>query len=213
MRSTAQWRAVAARVCCKTSLVAALAGAAVAGCNTPPTVVDAGVQDATAGEPMTIDGAQCNAVIASHPDEGANHIACTTPATYLTTPPSSGSHYPVWPLPGTYTTAIPWGNLVHLMEHGGVVIVYNCGATGCADELARAQTFVAGVSDSACTPARVILMPDPTLDVRWAAAAWTWTLRADCFDDAAFSQFVVEHLGHGLEDGICGGAALADLCR
>ena len=98
------------------------------------------------------------------------------------------------------------------MEHGGVVIVYNCGATGCADELARAQAFVAAVSDSACTPARVILMPDPTLDVRWAAASWTWTLRADCYDDAAVSQFVAAHLGNGLET-VCGGAAIANLCQ
>jgi hypothetical protein len=206
VRSTAPWRAVAA------SLVAA-----VAGCSSPPaTVVDAGGQDATAGEPvsgepMTVDGSQCNAVIADHADEGANHIACTTPATYLTMPPSSGNHYPIWPAPGTYTAAIPWGHLVHFMEHGGVVIVYNCGATGCADELARAQAFVAGIADAACTPARVIMMPDPTLDVRWAASAWTWTLRADCYDDAAFSQFVAEHLGHGLE-AVCGGAAIANLC-
>ena len=57
----------------------------------------------------------------------------------------------------------------------------------------------------------MILAPDPTLAVRWAATAWTWTLRADCFDEAAFSQFVGDHLGHGLE-AVCGGAALADLC-
>ncbi len=88
------------------------------------------------------------------------------------------------------------------MEHGGAVIAYNCGAAGCADELARAQTFVAGITDAACTPARVILMPDPTLDVRWAATAWTWTLRAECFDDAAFTQFIADHLGHGLESGV-----------
>ena len=201
MRSTAPWRAAAA------SLVAA-----VVGCSSPPTaVVDAGVEDATVSEPVTVDGAQCSAVIANHTDEGALHIACTTPATYLTTPPSSGNHFPRWPTAGTYTAAIPWGNLVHFMEHGGVVIAYNCGAAGCADELARAQTFVAGITDAACTPARVILMPDPTLDVKWAAAAWTWTLRAECFDDAAFTQFIAEHLGHGLE-AVCSGYAVTDLC-
>ena len=201
MRSTAPWRAAAA------SLVAA-----VAACSSPPaSVVDAGGQDATVNEPVTVDGAQCSAVIANHTDEGAQHIACTTPTTYLTMPPSSGNHYPTWPAPGAYTTPIPWGHLVHFMEHGGVVIVYNCGAAGCADEITRAQTFVAGIADVACTSARVILMPDPTLDVRWAASAWTWTLRAECFDDASFSQFVGDHLGRGLET-VCGGAAIADLC-
>jgi hypothetical protein len=162
---------------------------------------------------MPVDGAQCSAVIANHADEGAAHIACTTPATYLTTPPSSGNHFPRWPNAGTYDATIPWGNLVHFMEHGGVVIAYNCGAAGCADELARAQTFVAGIADTSCTPARVILEPDPTLDVgvRWAASAWTWTLRAECFDDTAFAQFVAEHLGHGLE-AVCSGYPVTDLC-
>jgi hypothetical protein len=199
VRSTALWRAAAA------SLI-------VAGCgSSPATVVDAGAQDATVSEPVTVDGSQCNAVIANHPDEGAQHIACTAPATYLTMPPSSGNHYDRWPSAGTYTTAIPWGNLVHFMEHGGVVIAYNCGAAGCADEIARAQAFVAAIADAACTPARVVLMPDPTLDVKWAAASWTWTLRAPCFDDAAFTQFIAEHLGHGLE-AVCSGYPATDLC-
>ena len=205
MRSTALWRAAVASL----TVGAAIAAA---GCSSPPTtIVDAGIEDATVNEPVTVDGAQCSAVIASHTDEGAQHIACTTPATYLTTPPSSGNHFPRWPNAGTYDAAIPWGNLVHFMEHGGVVIAYNCGAAGCTDELARAQAFVAGIADAACTPARVIMMPDPTLDVRWAAAAWTWTLRAECFDDVAFTQFVADHLGHGLE-AVCGGYAVNDLC-
>jgi len=207
VRSTALWRAAAV------SLAAVVTAGVGAGCvDPPPFRADAGVTDATVSEPMMVDGAQCTAVIENHPEEGFTHIACTAPATYLTTPPSSGNHFSRWPNAGVYDAPIPWGNLVHFMEHGGVVIVYNCGAAGCADEVARAQTFVAGVFDSACTPARVILAPDPTLgDVRWAAAAWTWTLNAACFDDTAFTQFVGEHLGHGLE-AVCSGYAVTDLC-
>jgi hypothetical protein len=199
----ALWRAAA--------VSAALAGAA-AGCSQPPeTLADSGVRDAPINEPTTLETAQCTATIQNHPDEGALHIACTSPATYLTVPPSSGNHYPTWPAADTYDAPIPWGHLVHFMEHGGVVIAYNCGAAGCADEVARAQTLVAAVADAACSPARVILVPDPTLDVRWAAAAWTWTLRAPCFDAAAFSQFVVDHLGRAAET-VCSGYTLAELC-
>ena len=43
----------------------------------------------------------------------------------------------------------------------------------------------------------MILAPDPTLPVRWAASAWTWTLRADCFDETAFRQFYADHYDHG----------------
>ena len=38
----------------------------------------------------------------------------------------------------------------------------------------------------------VILTPDPTLDVRFAAAAWGHVLRASCFDRQAFGDFIAE---------------------
>ena len=38
---------------------------------------------------------------------------------------------------------------------------------------------------AACSRPPVILVPDPTLDVTWAAAAWHNTLRARCFDEDA----------------------------
>ena len=82
-----------------------------------------------------------------------------------------------------------------------MVIVYNCGAAGCRRRDSRARRR----SSTRCPPIRsvhaghrVILAPDPTLPVRWAATAWTWTLRADCFDEAAFGQFYADHYGHGL---------------
>jgi hypothetical protein len=201
VKSIALWRAG----------IASVAAAAI-GCVQPPPQADGGgVSDAAPGEPMTVDGAQCNAVVQNQALEGFTHIPCTSATTYMTVPPSSGNHYPTWPNSGTYDAPIAWGHLVHFMEHGGVVVVHNCGTAGCPDDIARAQALVAGVVDTACTPARVIMMPDPTLDVRFAAASWTWTLRADCFDETAFQQFVVEHLGRGLET-VCGGYAIPDLC-
>lgn len=216
MKSTAPWRA---------AVVNLVAGLVAAGCSSgphgsydaayepmprEPVPVDAGA-DADGGG---IDGAQCAAVIEQHPEEGFTHIYCTSPTNYQTDPPSSGNHYGCWPEYRTFDVPVPWGNLVHALEHGAVVIVYNCGDAGCPDEVAHAQAFIdAAPLDPACgTSRRVILAPDPTLEVRWAASAWTWTLRADCFDDAAFGQFYADHLGHGRE-AICGGGApYANLC-
>ena len=96
-----------------------------------------------------------------------------------------------------------------------VVIVYNCGSAGCADEVARAQAFIDALPlDSARLPVdrRVILAPDPTLPVRWAASAWTWTLRADCFDETAFRQFYTDHYDQAAESICSGGAPYANLC-
>ena len=42
--------------------------------------------------------------------------------------------------------------------------------------------------------------------------AWTWTLQADCFDEAGFTQFYADHYGHGREIVCSGGAPYANLC-
>jgi hypothetical protein len=178
-----------------------------------PVPVDA-IPDAGAdAQTVDADGSACGVLVENHPDEGAYHIACTSPAVYNTDPPSSGNHFPIWAAYQTYTFPVPWGNLVHSLEHGAMVIVYNCPA-GCADEVASAQAWIDGLpADPACGSQRIVLAPDPTLGVRWAASTWTWTLRSDCFDPAAFMQFYADHYGHGREV-VCGGGAntLDTLC-
>ena len=212
MRSIARWRAAGAsraraqRGWATVLLTSGLTFAACGGGN-------AVLRDASY-EAMTVDGAQCAAVIAQHQEEGFNHIACTSATDYQTQPPSSGNHFGCWPEYRTFDVPVPWGNLVHALEHGAVVIVYNCGGAGCPDEVARAQAFIDALPlDPTCGGShRVILAPDPTLPVRWAATAWTWTLQADCFDDTAFGQFYADHYGHGREDVCSGGAPYENLC-
>jgi hypothetical protein len=166
--------------------------------SSPAGEVDAGA--------MQIVGGTCPAVVAQHPDEGAFHVNCTPVPTYGTKPPSSGNHYPIWADYKTYDAPVPWGHLVHSLEHGAVVIVYNCPG-GCPDEVAAAQAMIDSLPvDAICTAPtkrRVILAPDPTLDIRWAASAWTWTLRASCFSAAAFGDFAKAHYGMGGEN-LCG---------
>jgi Protein of unknown function (DUF3105) len=178
-----------------------------------PVNVDAGGDGPDA---MTVDGAQCTAVIESHTAEGAIHIPCTSTPSYGTQPPSSGNHFGCWPEYRTFDVPVPWGNLVHGLEHGAVEIVYNCGSAGCPDEVGRAQTFIDSLPLDAAggcpSTRRVILAPDPTLPVRWAATAWTWTLRADCFDETAFGQFYADHYDRAPESICSGGAPYADLC-
>jgi len=154
----------------------------------------------------------CPAVLAAPlgvsewPDEGANHEVLCSTVCYGTNPPSSGHHYGTWPIYKTYAQPVPWGFLVHGMEHGAVIVSYNC-PCGCADEVAAAQAWIDSLPpDASCASRpRIVLAPDPTLDVRWAAAAWRWTLRAETFDAAAFGAFFSAHYDHASES-ICGGA-------
>ncbi len=147
----------------------------------------------------------CNAVVEEHPIEGFLHVDVCSPVTYETRPPSSGNHYPVWAAYKSYPAAIPEGFWVHNLEHGAVVFSYNCPG-GCASDIAAAQALIDGApQDPVCDPtagdpsARFVMTPDPNLDVEFAASAWGWTLRADCFDPGAFGAFVQAHYGNGRE--------------
>src|SRR5262245_59267371 len=57
---------------------------------------------------------------AGHVQPGESH----TP--YNSDPPTSGEHYPVPAQAGFYTEALPDEQLVHNLEHGYVIIWYNC---------------------------------------------------------------------------------------
>lgn len=206
MRSTARWPAAAASALALFIVTLGCNGSPTPGTDTVTPPAEAGVAPLDGSTLLSDagDGGACTTTIQQWPDEGATHVSCMSDVDYLTEPPSSGNHYTCWAAYQTYTAPIPWGNLVHSLEHGAIVIVYNC-PQGCAEEVASIQSFIGGLPlDSDCAPSlgkdRIILMPDPTLvGVRFAASAWTWTLRADCFDPLAFRQFFDDHYDHGRE--------------
>lgn len=62
----------------------------------------------------------------SIPALGRDHIADTSPFTYNSNPPTSGSHSEQWEKPGIYTQPLNDRKLVHSLEHGYIIISYNC---------------------------------------------------------------------------------------
>jgi hypothetical protein len=179
-----------------------LAACLAAGCSSssPGAADGAGPAPQPDGGTATGDGAaSCKVELAMPADEGANHVAECAPVTYGSRPPSSGNHYGRWAVFKVYSKPVPWGYLVHAMEHGAVVIAYNC-PTGCAADVARATALVESTPPkAACSRPPVILVPDPTLDVTWAAAAWHNTLRAPCYDEDALKTFITAHRDRGPE--------------
>ena len=141
----------------------------------------------------------CQVQRATPPDEGGAHVELCAAVSFMSKPPASGAHYPSWPVFRTYAAPVPWGFVVHGMEHGAVVLAYNCPG-GCPQEVAAATAAIAKVPvKPGCGRAPVIMMPDPTLDTRWAAAAWGHTLRATCFDSERFAAFIAERSDKGPE--------------
>jgi hypothetical protein len=153
----------------------------------------------------------CNAVVQSFPDDGHAHVADGSPVAYCTMPPSSGTHYGDWARYRTYDTPVPWGYLVHDMEHGAVIVLYKC-AGSCPAVAAQLQAVIdARPVDALCDPdagvsRRVILAPAPDLDVPIAAAAWQWTYKASCVDAASLGAFIDAHYAMAAEN-FCGDGA------
>lgn len=58
------------------------------------------------------------------------HVSEGTKVNYSTNPPVFGPHYSSWITKGFYEEPRPDGNLVHSMEHGYVIIWYNCERKG-----------------------------------------------------------------------------------
>lgn len=59
-------------------------------------------------------------------DLGRDHVPIGTKVDYNSNPPTSGAHYEEWTRAGVYQAPLDDGNLIHSLEHGYVVISYNC---------------------------------------------------------------------------------------
>lgn len=148
----------------------------------------------------------CTGTAAQQPITAATHHPVGTELTWSTNPPSSGPHYVLWARWGVHQQPVPRGYWVHNLEHGGVAVLYRCGAD-CATVRAQLESLVRSLpGEPMCLPVgrdlprRVLLTEDPELDVPVAAAAWGYTYRAGCVDPASLRAFVLDRTGHAPED-------------
>ncbi len=188
LRVTAVLLAVGVQAACGTSSSEDDAGTAA--------LVDAGLPEYDAGP--------CNVDIRKHDIQATVHVPQCSYQEWTTNPPSSGPHYPSWVAWDSYDVPIPRGFWLHDLEHGGVAVLYDC-PEGCDGEVEQAQGVIDGLKgDPACVAPgpknRVVMTPDPLIDQRWAAAAWGFTLTADCFDADLFRLFLDSYQGAGPEN-------------
>lgn len=154
----------------------------------------------------------CNTRRCDPPVVGAEHVATCSTLAFPTNPPTSGPHYPIWGLFKTYDQPLARGFYLHNAEHSGIVLLHNCAQlpddATCDALVAELKTYAADApADPKCvepTRNRLIVTPDPLLDVPFAAVAWGHSLKADCFDPEAVDAFVAAHYGQNYED-LCGG--------
>jgi hypothetical protein len=106
-------------------------------------------------------------------------------------PPVGGDHNECWAKWGAYDEELADERWVHNLEHGGVILLYNC-PEGCANEVDTMRVYVSGRTQALLTPYRAL----PT---RFAAVAWGVRLTTDCFDMPAFQTFYQEHVDRAPE--------------
>lgn len=165
------------------------------------------------------------------PDLGREHVSPekVTSTQYNSNPPTSGPHLPAWIKPGVYDVPQSEGELIHSLEHGYVIISYNCGihlsfvrrayaheeegspsgdftnpelATGSAiTDSADCATLRQQLSDLANRNRlwKLIVVPRPQLDTTIALTAWNYIDKFDQFDAKRIERFIDFHRDHGPE--------------
>ena len=106
---------------------------------------------------------------------------------YNSTPATSGPHYPIWWQEwGVVDQELPDELLVHNLEHGGIVIRYDC-PSGCPALIDRLAEVTGRYK-------KVILAPYSGLGTRIALTAWTYLDRFDEFDEDRIVRFIEAHM-------------------
>ncbi len=138
------------------------------------------------------------------PDEGRSHVADGTDITYKHYPPTSGNHYGApapWGTIGTADRPLREGTFVHNLEHGGVVILYNC-PQGCPELVQQLQGFMRSApSDPQFSEIKLVMTPySRGMNHKIAMLAWGWIEEFDAFDRKGMLAFYQGHVGQGPEN-------------
>jgi len=120
------------------------------------------------------------------PIAGADHIEEGQEATdWNSDPPTSGQHYGIWAQAGFYDEAIPDGYLVHNMEHGYVIIYYNCdglSSEACSQFKSDIESALALAGQDILTNTlKVVAVPRPGMGNPITYASWGHLYQAASF--------------------------------
>lgn len=140
------------------------------------------------------------------PIQGANHIQLGEPHDpYNSEPPTSGPHYDTPVQAGFYDEAPADEFLVHNMEHGHVIIWYNCSdlsAEACDQLKSQIRDVMGRAGLSVITGTlKLVAVPRPTLDTRLALTAWGRLQTLDGFDRDAIQTFIKAYRDKAPEPG------------
>lgn len=121
-------------------------------------------------------------------DLGREHVPDGTVVEYNSNPPTSGSHYGEWTRAGVYDKPVSDGNLVHSLEHGYVILSYNCvdkESQECKDLVSRLTSVYEKKGKR-----KLIVIPRPNLDSKIALTAWGRIYKSNDFNEQGIIDFI-----------------------
>ena len=133
------------------------------------------------------------------PDEGREHIEFPTLANYAHYPPSSGLHYGRTLEWGFYQDEIPPEYWVHSLEHGGIVVLYNCSGDCQATEDALWQLMDTAPPEDVFNEVKILISPNSQIESPVVALAWGWQLDLDSPDYDVLLDFYQRRVNLGPE--------------
>ena len=136
-------------------------------------------------------------------DQGRSHIEPGQPGgPYLTSPATSGPHWITNPSEivstgsparwGAYGTPLRDEVQLHNLEHGGIVLNYNC-SENCSELVDQLQSLIPG------SGAQFIIAPYPNMSSRIAITSWRHIDQMDEFDADRLNAFIDAYLDRALE--------------
>jgi hypothetical protein len=133
------------------------------------------------------------------PDRGQTHVPEGTRVTYEENPPTSGPHWPVWARWGFYRDPVPEEMFVHNLEHGGIVLLFNC-PTPCPDVIRQLEALYPTLPASKYGYPKVVVTSNSRIKRRFALLAWTRLDEFDRLDRDRVVKFVQAWQDKGPED-------------
>ena len=140
------------------------------------------------------------------PDEGTpTHIDPSTTWSYKNYPPTSGPHYGQPDGPASWQTDAPMreGTFIHNMEHGGIVIAYDCpSGSDCTTLRNQLDNFVQNLvpAEPTFSEYKIVMTPYARgMTHKVALLAWHYVEWLDGYDQAAITTFYEAHVDKGPE--------------
>lgn len=146
--------------------------------------------------------------------ETRNHVEEGKNPSYNSNPPTSGDHYEKTEEWGIYDKPLIKERLIHNLEHGGIIIYYNCNypytSTGQEDtpewkaKQAKAcdklKSSLKDVAERLIRKDRkIIVLPSSETDAKIVLTSWGWIDKMDTVDEDRIFNFFNDHINQAPE--------------